>query len=385
MKLLSGVTTASLIALAGLVPVTQAQDTLDEKLSGIKLPAGFSIEVYADKIANPRQMALGANGTVFVGSRGAGNVYAVVDTDGDFKADEVHTLLSKKTPLSNDIPVNMPNGVAVKDGALYVSDSEYIFRFDDIESKLDNPGEPVVVASDIPKGATHFWKFIAFGPDGKLYVPLGAPCNTCEEVDDLMQIIRMDPDGSNREVVARGVRNTLGFDWDPETGDFWFTENGMDDKELMGDELPVDELNRVTTLGEHFGFPYVHGVDQIDPRFGEGKDPKDYVAPALDLNPHAAALGMRFYNGAMFPAEYKNAIFIAEHASYKGQVDHSLRIAVVTHDGKKGTSYEPFATGWLTEDGSWGKPADVLVLSDGSMLVSDDAAHAIYRISYKGE
>jgi glucose/arabinose dehydrogenase len=272
-----------------------------------------------------------------------------------------------------------PNGVAYKDGSLYVSAATHLLRLDDIGSKLTNPGDPVIVADDIPKGETHFWKFIAFGPDGKLYVPLGAPCDICGNAEGLMRIIRMDADGTNREVVALGIRNSLGFDWDPETGDLWFTDHNP---EHLGPDMPPDELNRVSEAGEHFGFPYVHGTGIMDPVYGEGKNAGDYTAPAQDLNPHAGVMGMRFYTGDMFPDEYKNAIFVTEKAGYQGKADQSQRIALVKHDGKKGTSYEAFATGWRVGDEAWGKPVDVLVMPDGSLLVSDDTANAIYRISY---
>jgi glucose/arabinose dehydrogenase len=361
-----------------------AQESLEEKLQNIKLPEGFHIEVFAENVPGARQMVRGDNGTIFVGSFGPGKVSAVVDTDGDHKADKVYTLLSRDKALPNGEGVAAPMGVTMKGNSLYVGDGKHILRFDDIESKLENPGDPAIVVDDLPKGAAHYWKIIDFGPDEKLYVPIGSPCNACDVVDGMMRIIRMDADGSNREVVALGVRNSLGFDWDPETGDFWFTDNGMDDKAVMGEELPFDELNRLSKLGEHFGFPFIHGGDQLDPKLGLDKDPADYTVPAQKLNPHAAAMGMLFYNGSMFPSEYKNAIFIAEHASYKRQVEHSYRVSVVTHDGKNGTSYKPFATGWMKEgEQAWGKPFDVLTLPDGSMLISDDTANAIYRITYK--
>lgn len=369
----------ALLTTSQLLSGVQAQVTLEDKLANIKLPDGFKIEVYIDGIANARQMTLGDDGVVYVGSRGAGSVYAIVDENGDYKADTVYTILSKRDKLPDGTRLTMPNGVAYKDGSLYVSAATHILRLDDIGSKLKNPGTPVIVADDIPKGETHFWKFIAFGPDDKLYVPLGAPCDICPNAEGLMRIIRMDADAKNREVVALGIRNSLGFDWDPETGDFWFTDHNP---EHLGPDKPNDELNRVSVAGEHFGFPYMHATGIMDPVHGEGKNAADYTPPAQDLNPHAGVMGMRFYTGSMFPDEYKNAIFVTEKAGYQGKADQSQRIAIVKHDGKKGTSYEAFATGWRVDGSAWGKPVDVLVMPDGSMLVSDDTANAIYRISY---
>ncbi|MFP6582339.1 MAG: PQQ-dependent sugar dehydrogenase [Candidatus Hydrogenedentota bacterium] len=377
------------LILATLVAVSAHAQDIDvaEQLKNINLPDGFKIEVYIDDIANPRQMALGDNGTVFVGTRGAGSVYAVVDKDGDYKADAAYTLLSKREKLPDGTRANMPNGVAFKDGSLYISAANNLLRFDDIESKLEKPGDPVIVASDIPIGKTHFWKYIGFGPDGKLYIPSGAPYDIPEgapydlaaDEEEHMIILRMDADAKNREVYARGIRNTLGFDWDPKTGDLWFTDHGSDH---LGLDSPPDELNRISKPGQHFGFPYVHGQDILDPVHGKNQELSRFTPPTQDLVPHAGVMGMKFYDGDMFPAEYKNAIFITEKAGHRGEPEKSQRVTVVKHDGTKSTSYEAFATGWRVGEKAWGKPVDVLVLDDGSMLVSDDAANAIYRISY---
>ena len=374
---------SSVLALATSALITaQAQDgpTIEERLKDIAMPEGFAIEVFIEDLPNPRQMALGKNGTVFVGTRQAGSVYAVVDEDGDYKADKVHEIISKRNKLADGTRLNLPNGVAYKDGSLWVAASDILIRFDDIESKLENPGDPVIVANDIPKGESHFWKYIGFGPDEKLYIPSGAPCDICPEQENRMIIMRMDADAKNRETIAFGVRNTLGFDWNPETDELWFTEHGADH---LGQDAPPDELNRLSEVGEHFGFPYIHGKDIVDPSLGHGHEPSMYTAPVQELVPHAGVMGMKFYTGDMFPAEYKNAIFLTEKSGHRGDPLKSQRVAIVKHDNEKSLSYEPFATGWRVGDKPWGKPVDVLVLPDGSMLISDDTANAIYRITYK--
>jgi glucose/arabinose dehydrogenase len=292
--------------------------------------------------------------------------------------------MTRDTVLPDGSNPMMPSGVAFRDGALYVGALSHILRFDDIESRLESPGIPVIVTSAFPDKRHHGWKFIAFGPDGKLYVPVGAPCNTCPEADDIMNINRINAGGSGLEVVARGVRNTVGFDWHPETGELWFTDNGIDG---LGDDMPADELNRVSRTGEHFGFPYVHQGDTLDQRYGRGKRIGDYTAPAQKLLSHTAALGMRFYTGDMFPARYKNLIFIAEHGSWNSTEKHGYRIMTVREKDGLGVEYKPFATGWLYRSGkrvrSWGRPGDVLFMKDGSMLISDTDTNAIYRVKYK--
>jgi glucose/arabinose dehydrogenase len=362
---------------------TPAQDPA-KLLPLIKLPEGFSIDVYAAGVGNARQMALGDKGTLFVGSRTAGNVYAVVDKDGDHKADQVLTIASGLTS---------PSGLAFKDGALYVAEISRIIRYDGIESRLDNPPAPVVVNDSLPTDRHHGWKFIAFGPDGLLYVPVGAPCNVCDRSDDsrYASILRMKPDGSGVEVFASGIRNTVGFDWHPVTKELWFTDNGRDN---MGDDVPPDELNRAPRQGMHFGFPFCHGNDIPDPEFGEKRKCGEFEPPAQNLGPHVAAIGMRFYTGKMFPAEYHNQILIAEHGSWNRSSPLGYRITLAKLDGaSKVTSYATFAEGWLrgarpssrpgtTLGDAWGRPADVLVMPDGSLLVSEDSPGAIYRVSY---
>ncbi len=345
-------------------------------LDRIQLPDGFKIELFAEHVLNARSMVLSPNGTLFVGTRGAGNVYALRDTDGDFRADETYT-------LAEDL--QMPNGVAFRDGDLYVAEVNRVLRFTDIESRLDNPGEPEVVYDQYPTETHHGWKFIDFGPDGKLYVPVGAPCNICESEDEVFaSITRMNPDGSGVEVVQHGVRNTVGFTWHPETGDLWFTDNGRD---WLGDDSPACELNRATADGMHFGYPYCHQGDTPDPEFGnKGNGCDAYTAPVQNLGPHVAPLGVEFYTGDMFPASYKNQVLIAEHGSWNRSEKIGYRVMMVELDeNQEAISYKPFADGWLMEeeDDVWGRPVDLEFMPDGSMLVSDDFADAIYRISYK--
>ena len=343
----------------------------EDENSNIKLPPGFKIEVYADNIPNARAMTLSPNGVLFVGTR-ANEVYAVIDANKDFKADTVIKIASG---------LNSPNGVAFRDGSLYVAEINRVLRYENIEENLYNPPQPVVVNNGFPSDAAHGWKFIRFGPDGKLYVPVGAPCNICLNEDDkrYASIMRMNPDGSDLEVFASGIRNTVGFDWNPQTSELWFTDNGRD---MLGDDIPPDELNCAPVKGLHFGYPFVHGGDIPDPEFGNGVDINKYVKPIQKLGPHVASLGMRFYTGDMFPAEYKNQIFIAEHGSWNRSKKIGYRVTLVKLSGNKAVSYEPFAEGWLKGDAVSGRPVDVQVMPDGSMLVSDDYAGLIYRITY---
>ncbi|WP_231758921.1 PQQ-dependent sugar dehydrogenase [Microbulbifer elongatus] len=349
----------------------QAADVPLEKLN---LPDGFKIELYADDVPNARHMARGDKGTLFVGSRRTGKVYAVVDTDGDHKADEVKVVAEG---------LKMPTGVAFKDGDLYVSAVTSILRLDDIESNLDNPPKPVTITDQFPD-KHHGWKYIAFGPDGWLYVPIGAPCNICEE-KDYANIQRLKIEGdkvAKTETWAEGVRNTVGFTWHPQTKHLWFTDNGRD---MLGDDIPPCELNTAPVAGRHFGYPYCHGNDIVDPEFGEGKQCSAYVAPVQELGPHVAPLGVKFYTGDQFPAEYKNQVLIAEHGSWNRSKKIGYRVTMVTLDDEgNATSYEPFIDGWLQGEEAWGRPVDVLVMPDGALLVSDDKAGVIYRVSYQG-
>jgi glucose/arabinose dehydrogenase len=301
-------------------------------------------------------MTLGSDGTVFVGTQRAGSVYAVVDRDKDYKADEVLTLASGLT---------QPNGVAFRDGALYVAEISRITRYDGVLDFARAPGggpapKPALVTDKLPTDMQHGWKYIAFGPDGLLYVPVGAPGNIVDRGDPYAAIHRMKPDGSGMEVFARGVRNTVGFTWHPDTRDLWFTDNGRD---TLGDDVPNDELNVAPKAGLHFGYPYCHQGDILDPQFGAGKNCADYVAPVAKLGPHVAALGLKFYQGSMFPAEYRKQLFIVNHGSWNRWLQA--------------------ADGSDLKREAWGQPVDLLELPDGSLLVSDDRAGAIYRISYR--
>lgn len=344
----------------------------DLPLSRIKLPPGFQIDVYATGVENARSMALSPGGILFVGTRTAGNVYAVIDSNNDQRADRVVTIAKG---------LNMPNGVAFRDGALYVAEVNRVWRYDGIESRLEAPGKPVLVNDGFPSDAHHGWKFIRFGPDGLLYVPVGAPCNVCKRDDQrYASIMRMKPDGSGLEVFASGVRNTVGFDWHPTTRELWFTDNGRDN---LGEDVPPDELNHAPKAGMNFGFPYCFAGTIPDPEFGSQRPCADFQPPARALGPHVAAIGMRFYTATMFPQAYRNQIFVAEHGSWNRTIPIGYRVMLARLDGNKVVSYEPFAEGWLEGPNRWGRPADVLVMPDGALLVSDDMANVIYRISYR--
>lgn len=343
----------------------------DVQLDLIELPDGFSIEVYAEGVENARQMVRGAEGTIFVGSRRAGKLWAVNDEDGDQRAETVRLI---------DEGLDLPSGLEFLDGSLYVGALDKILRYDDIESLLDNPPDPVVVTDELPDKTHHGWKYLRFGPDGKLYIPVGAPCNVCDE-ENFAEIRRMNPDGSGMETYATGVRNSVGLAFHPENGQLWFTDNGRD---RLGDDLPADELNYAPQAGMHFGFPYCHQGDLLDEKFGKGKDCADYVPPAENLDPHGAALGLVFYTGDMFPAEYQNRLFIAQHGSWNRseKIGYQVRVLDAQPDGKV-VDNKVFASGWLQGEEVWGRPNDVLQMPDGALLVSDDQADVIYRISYK--
>ena len=319
-------------------------------------------------------MVLSENGILFVGTRNAGNIYALVDNDKDYKVDEVITIASG---------LDMPNGVDLKDGDLYVAEVSRIIKFENIENTFrDNPSY-TVVRYDFPTDRSHGWKFIKFGPDGKLYIPVGAPCNIClKENEDARyaSITRMNSDGSDFEVYVKGIRNTVGFDWHLNTSELWFTDNGRD---MLGDNLPPDELNRAPVQGLHFGYPFLHGKNILDPEFGSQGDTSLYTKPAQELGPHVAALGVEFYEGQMFPSEYQKQIFIAEHGSWNRSNKIGYRISLVRLEGNNSVSYETFADGWLNGDTVSGRPVDIELMPDGSMLVSDDYADCIYRITYK--
>ncbi len=348
-------------------------DSSEQNQTEINLPPGFNLQIYASDVPNARSMVLSENGILFVGSRSAGNVYAIVDNDKDFKADEVIIIASG---------LDMPNGVDIKNGDLYVAEVSRIIKFENIESNYRNKPSYKIVRDDFPTDRSHGWKFIKFGPDGKLYVPVGAPCNICLRKDDerYASITRMNEDGSGFEVFAHGVRNTVGFDWHPLTNELWFSDNGRD---MLGDNIPPDELNHAPVKGLHFGYPFLHGRNVIDPEFGAQGDTSLYTKPVQELGPHVAALGIEFYSGNMFPAEYKNQIFIAEHGSWNRSEKIGYRVMLVKLNGNQSIGYEPFAYGWQVGETVSGRPVDVETMPDGSLLVSDDYADCIYRISYK--
>lgn len=337
-------------------------------LERIKLPPGFQIEVYAE-VPGARSLALGAKGTVFVGTMREGKVYALAPSNEGIKVNLLATRL------------NSPNGVAFRDGALYVAEINRILRYDRIESQLASPPKPAVVTERFPRDSHHGWKFIAFGPDGKLYVPVGAPCNVCEALEDRYALIsRINADGSGYEVFARGVRNTVGFDWDPRTKELWFNDHGRD---MMGDDLPSCELNHAPKAGLHFGFPYCHQGDTPDPEYGDRRACTEFTPPALKQGGHVAPDGLRFYTGSMFPEAYRNRIFIAQHGSWNRSQRNGYRILSVSVSEGKVTGSEIFAQGWMQNEQVWGRPVDLLVMPDGALLVSDDHAGVVYRVSYK--
>jgi glucose/arabinose dehydrogenase len=349
--------------LAAAAVFAAAQAWAQVPLEKIQLPPGFRIEVYAS-VPNARSLALGAKGTLFVGSRSGGAVHAV---SPDRKVSKIADGMS------------MPNGVAFRDGTLYIAEVGRIFALEDAEKDLSSVQKPRLVFDKLPSDVHHGWKFIRFAPDGKLFIPIGAPCNVCDR-NGYASIGFLNLQTREFQTYARGVRNTVGFDWHPQTRELWFTDNGRD---WMGDDLPADELNRAPRAGLHFGFPHCHQGDLPDPEFGRNRKCSEFEAPAQKLGPHVAALGMRFYTGSMFPAEYRNQAFIAEHGSWNRSKKSGYRVMLVKIDaGGKVLSYAPFAQGWLQGESVLGRPVDLEILPDGAMALSDDSAGVIYRISY---
>ena len=357
-------------------PSARARDPIgvrDPILDRLALPPGFEIRLISSEVDNARQMALAADGTLYVGTlrEGRGRVYALPDALGGPQP-EVIVLAEGLT---------RPSGVAVRDGDLYVAAVNRVLRFTGIGGRLEPNAAYDLVTDRLPNETHHGWKYIKFGPDGQLYVPVGAPCNICESDDPrFASLMSMDPETGATEIVAHGVRNTVGFDWHPGTGQLWFSDNGRD---WMGDDVPPEEFNVITAPGQHFGYPYVHGTDILDPDLGTGHDPADYTPPVLEIQAHSAALGVDFYTGSQFPPRYRNALFVAEHGSWNRSSKVGYQVGVIVFDNGE-PRYEPFVTGWLEGQSNWGRPNDVLVAPDGSLLISDDQYGAIYRVTYTG-
>jgi glucose/arabinose dehydrogenase len=343
-------------------------------LERLKLAEGFKISVFAKDVVDARSMCLSPNNTLFVGNKEKDKVYALRDEDGDNYAEKKYIVYSGG---------NMPNGVAFKDGDLYIAEVNRILKIEDIESKLDNPGKPIVVYDKYPTEGHHGWKYIAFGPDNKLYVPVGAPCNICESKDSVFNTItRINTDGSGLEIVADGVRNSVGFTWHPDTKQLWFTDNGRD---MLEDNKPNCELNNVTKTKQHFGYPYCHEGEILDPEFGKNKKCSDYIKPVAKMGPHTAPLGIEYYRNAAFPSTHNDVFFIAKHGSWnrKEKIGYDIDMLQVDANGAL-LKKETFISGWLSDDKKdvWGRPVDVEVYKDGSLLISDDFANCIYRVEY---
>ena len=348
-------------------PIPTAVDQLPTKK--LKLPPGFKVETWASRLLDARGLRQSDKGTVFVSTLFVGNKVYALPGNGKGQA---------KTIIDN---TPFATGIAYNKGSLYLATNTKILRYDNIDDKLDNPGTPTVLYDKLPGGTDHSWKFLRIRGD-KLYFAIGAPCNICDP-GEYAKIYRMNLDGTGMETIAAGVRNTVGFDFHPKTGQLWFTDNGRD---WMSEDVPNDELNVVTAPNQHFGYPFCHQGNLADPEFGWGKDCKgsEYTKPAALLGAHAGALGMTFYTGTMFPAKYQGAMFIARHGPWNRTTKYA-DVAVAWPDGKGGAKVEPFMTGFVENNGYIGRPADFLVMKDGSLLVSDDHAGAIYRISYGGK
>jgi glucose/arabinose dehydrogenase len=343
-------------------------------INKLHAPIGFKLSIYAENVPNARSLALGDNGVVFVGTGAEGKVFALEDADYDGIAEQRYT-------IAKDL--YMPNGVAYKDGSLYVAEINRIIRYDHIIESLNKPPKPVVVYGQFPSDKHHGWKYLRFGPDGKLYTAIGAPCNVCKPDKPYASLLRLNADGIGFEIIASGIRNTVGFDWQPKTDALYFTDNGRD---FMGDDLPPEELNKWSTLGENFGFPYCHGSELADPEFGKEQPCSQFTAPVWKFKAHNAALGIRFYRGKQFPAENQNQLFVAQHGSWNRTKPDGYRVALVRFKQNKPVSEEVFIDGWLTKDDSvLGRPVDILEMSDGSLLISDDQAGVIYKVEYQGK
>jgi len=359
------------IVLAVIIPVTSGCFAQDVDLGSLKLPDGFSITVYAE-VPGARQMALGSNNTVYVGSNRGGNVYAVLDSNGDNVADGVIRIAEG---------LNAPNGVAYHEGNLYIGEINRISKISSVDSRLSGPQNTETVNDSLPNRRHHGLKFLEVGADGRMYIPVGAPCNVCEEEEVFAGLHSMNLDGSDMKKIASGIRNTVGFDWHPITGELWFTDNGRD---MLGDDIPAGEINRISREGQHFGFPYIHQGDLPDPDFGQGRSASDYTPPVFKLGAHVAPLGLVFYQGELFPDAFENTVLVAEHGSWNRSQKSGYRVMMgrVASDNISIAEYTPFVEGWLEGQVNWGRPVDVLIMPDGSVLISDDLAGVIYKVSY---
>jgi glucose/arabinose dehydrogenase len=372
MKHLKSTSVAILLISLGFSACAQ-QTAPEDVIAKLNVPQDFSISLFARNVPNVRSLALGDDGVVFAGTGREGKVYALQDKDRDGTA-EAHYVIADG--------LTMPNGVAYKDGALYVAEISRILRYDSIMQNLTHPPKPSVVYDKLPTDMHHGWKYLRIGPDGKLYTAVGAPCNICNpERPVYASLVRVDTTGDNFEILGRGIRNTVGFDWQPGTDALFFSDNGRD---YLGDDLPPDELNRWSRTGEHFGYPFCHGDAIADPEYGKGKQCSDYTPPVWKFKAHVAALGIRFYRGEQFPAHYRNQLFVAQHGSWNRSVPDGYRVVLVTFKVNRPAGEEVFIDGWLTkQEEVLGRPVDVLTLPDGSLLISDDHLGAIYRVQYK--
>lgn len=366
--------------------ISLGAETLQDRINKLVLPTGYKIDVYASSVTNAREMAVSENGIVYVGSRSAGVVHALIDSDGNGKAESVIQILDGLTS---------PSGLAIYQGDLYVSEIDRVLKFADIDNNYQDPPQAEVIVDGLPQAREHGWKYIDFGPDGWLYVPVGAPCNICDpnhgnRYNDphYSSIMRFNLETGEKQWVARGVRNSVGFDWHPETHNLWFSDNGRD---MMGDDLPPCEINEVTEFGQHFGYPYFHGGSVtspiVDSVYGMGKDSRNYVFPKQNLMAHVAPLGIHFYEGDMFAKGMKNRLFVAEHGSWNRTTKSGYRVMMANIQNNEVVSYTPFVEGWLnkTTDVAWGRPAAITSLQDGSLLIADDFADVIYRVTYNSE
>lgn len=349
-----------------------AQSEYETVLKQLHLPPGFKISIFADNLPSARSLALGDKGVVYVGSR-QGNVYAVQDKDGDGVAEQRYVLAEQ---------LYLPNGVAYKNGALYIAEVNRIIRLDNIGERLLNPPKPVVVFDKFPSDKHHGWKYLRFGPDGKLYTAVGAPCNICEPDREIYaSLLRLDADGGNMEILARGIRNTVGFDWEPRTGHLFFNDNGRD---YLGEDVPPDELNEWSRQGEHFGFPYCHAGNIVDPQFGGDKQCAHSLPPVWKYKAHIAPLGMRFYTGTQFPDQYYKQLLVAQHGSWNRTQPQGYQVIMIKFSIGRPYAEQAFISGWLTDAGDvLGRPVDILQMPDGSVLISDDKLGVIYRVEYK--